>query len=38
VCITMRIKRRADEAADTLGEDNHLLGLCVEYTSNKLGT
>jgi hypothetical protein len=38
VCLTMRIKRRADEAADTLGEDNHLHGLCVEYTSNKLGT
>jgi len=34
----MRIKRRADEAADTLGEDNYLLGLCMEYTSNKLGT
>lgn len=38
VCLTMRIKRRADEAADTLGEDNYLFGLCVEYTSNKLGT
>ena len=38
VCLTMRIKRRADEAADTLGEDNHLHGLCIEYTSNKLGT
>jgi hypothetical protein len=38
VCVTMRIKRRADEAADTLGEDNYLLGLCMEYTSNKLGT
>ena len=38
VCLTMRIKRRADEAADTLGEDNYLFGLCVEYTSDKLGT
>lgn len=38
VCLTMRIKRRADEAADTLGEDNHLHGICIEYTSNKLGT
>jgi len=38
VCLTMRIKRRADEVADTLGEDNYLLGLCAEYVSNKLGT
>ena len=38
ICMTIRVKRRADEAADTLGEDNHLFGVCFLYTSNKIGT
>lgn len=38
VCTTLRIKRRADEAADTLGEDNYLLGVCFQYVSNKRGS
>jgi len=36
-CVTIRIKRRADEAADTLGEDNHLFGVCFGYVANKFG-
>ena len=38
VCLSLRIKRRADDENDTLGEDNHLHGVCFEYTANKLGT
>ena len=38
VCLTLRIKRRADEVADTLGEDNHLYGVCTRPILNKLGT
>ena len=37
ICITVRVKRRADLAGDTLGEDNHLFGVCFSYVSNKLG-
>jgi hypothetical protein len=37
ICVTLRIKRRADEAGDTLGEDNQLFGICMSYYSNKLG-
>jgi hypothetical protein len=38
ICVTLRIKRRADEAGDTLSEDNYLFGICMQYYSNKLGT
>jgi len=38
LCVTLRIKRRADEAGDTLEEDNQLFGICMEYVSNRLGT
>lgn len=37
VCLTLRIKRRADEAADTISADIHLFGVCLIYTSNKRG-
>ena len=38
ICVSMRVKRRADEVADTLGEDCQLYGVCMVYTKNKLGT
>ena len=36
-CITLRIKRRADEIGDTLNEDCYLMGICFTYYANKLG-
>lgn len=38
VLLLMRIKRRADELGDTLGEDNHLHGIAIRYTSTTRGT
>ena len=35
-CVTIRVKRRADLIGDTLGEDNHLFGVCLIYTANTL--
>lgn len=35
-CLHMRIKRRGD--TDSLGGVAHLIGICMEFTSNKLGT
>jgi len=37
-CITVRIKRRADEAADTISAVCYLFGVCFNYKSNKLGS
>lgn len=37
-CLHMRIKRRADLGADTLGDVASLSGICMTYTSDKLGT
>lgn len=37
VCVTIKVKRRADLGADTLNEDNHLFWVGFKYTSNKLG-
>ena len=39
VCIHLRIKRRADLAADTINGDTvELFGICLNFTTNKLGT
>jgi len=39
VCIHLRIKRRGDLAADTINGDTvELHGICMTFTSNKLGT
>lgn len=38
VCMTIRIKRRADEVEDTLGEANHLHGMLLKYVSTSRGT
>lgn len=39
VCLHLRIKRRADLAADTINGDTvELHGICMNFTSNKLGT
>jgi len=38
-CLHLRIKRRADLAADTInGDTTELHGICMSFTSNKLGT
>ena len=37
VCLHLRIKRRADLVADTLAVDAELHGICMNFTSNKLG-
>jgi len=38
VCLHLRIKRRADLAADTINGDTvELHGICMTFTSNKLG-
>jgi len=37
-CLSVRIKRRADLAGDSLNEDNHFYGICFVYTSNSRGT
>jgi len=38
-CLHLRIKRRADLAADTIDADTaELHGICMTFTSNKLGT
>lgn len=39
ICLHLRIKRRADLPADTINGDTvELMGICLSFTSNKLGT
>lgn len=37
-CLHMRIKRLGAAGADNLGDVAHLSGICMTFTSNKLGT
>jgi hypothetical protein len=38
VCVHCRLKRLGADTDDTLGDTAELMGVCLEYTSDKLGT